>query len=617
MELFVSYAHQDMAKVRALVDVLRRAGHQPWFDEQLQIGREWQPQLEAAIQRCDAFVYALTPLSLDSEWCQWEFVTAIQHGKPIVPILLEDFSARKLPVVLQRFQYVDAHDGFPPALIARLERDFAVLSVTIPVDQAPPAPEQPVGEPSRAPTVQQTVTIKDTRDSTINVVGSQTIGTQFVGARPRSWTLPVIIGLLLILIMAVAVVLTAFPEAQRSHILYQIGLIAPSAMPTATPLAGEPAAAGEFLVVVARFARTSGTQSEPSINVVEVLQRAADQIDNARVIELSQPIADNAEAVQVRDLYGASLVVYGRVDAGGVQAHYKGQETSEIPVEDDPRISADTVENFDAYIFNGIDADYFFWVTVGQFHFYNGDCAAAVNALDRAEARLTDARVEPETSALYYYRGLCHSLQGDIVRGTQDLYQAVDFTPEGQFDILPVDRQAIRFVQYYGTTVAGYHGRLQNPDGYLYSQGLNGGLDFFVERSTLVRAGVYGMFVGMRPLAGNSGYAQVAVGDRRVLYMHISAPAALTPGEQITPDTILGTAGVVRPHLHVEVRFHRVILNPLRMMPETLRDSLLVDFPPERTGGFFPGDRWQDALDQPALVIRGPVLNAPDLTDAG
>ena len=57
MRLFISYAHDDEETVRAIVDLLRVGGHEPWFDAWLLPGQDWQAELLKAIQGFKAFVY--------------------------------------------------------------------------------------------------------------------------------------------------------------------------------------------------------------------------------------------------------------------------------------------------------------------------------------------------------------------------------------------------------------------------------------------------------------------------------------------------------------------------------------------------------------------------------
>src|SRR6185295_214098 len=118
MRLFISYAHVDKHQVSELVDVLREAAYDPWFDHKLMPGQNWKVELLSAIQLCDAFLYALTPESVQSEWCQWEFSEAVKMGKPVIPVLLQ--AKTKLPEAINHYQYADFTDGPSPKSVARL-----------------------------------------------------------------------------------------------------------------------------------------------------------------------------------------------------------------------------------------------------------------------------------------------------------------------------------------------------------------------------------------------------------------------------------------------------------------------------------------------------------------
>lgn len=118
MKLFISYAHADEYLVRTqIVEILRDANHDPWFDHRLIVGQDWQEQLFNAIQACDAFVYALTPESIASEYCRWEFEQAVEMGKQIVPVLLQKSD---LPDDIKRLQWVDFIKGATGNAVARL-----------------------------------------------------------------------------------------------------------------------------------------------------------------------------------------------------------------------------------------------------------------------------------------------------------------------------------------------------------------------------------------------------------------------------------------------------------------------------------------------------------------
>jgi formylglycine-generating enzyme required for sulfatase activity len=146
MRLFISYAHADAGQVKQIADILRVGGHDPWFDHKLLPGQDWQAELLAAITACDEFVYVLTPESVASEWCQWEFAEAVKQGKPIVPVLLRKCAP---PKTISRYQYADFTDGITPETTARLIAGV-YTALKIPAADIPPAPLNPQGTPAQA-----------------------------------------------------------------------------------------------------------------------------------------------------------------------------------------------------------------------------------------------------------------------------------------------------------------------------------------------------------------------------------------------------------------------------------------------------------------------------------
>lgn len=148
MRLFISYAHVDKPLVSQLVEILRLGGHDPWFDHRLVPGQDWKAQLLRQITDCEAFLYALSPESVASEWCQWEFAQAVALGRPIIPVLLQAGTHR--PEALSRYQYADFSHGPTPEAVASLLGGLLSIAVTIPASQAPPAPSEPRGVPAQA-----------------------------------------------------------------------------------------------------------------------------------------------------------------------------------------------------------------------------------------------------------------------------------------------------------------------------------------------------------------------------------------------------------------------------------------------------------------------------------
>lgn len=126
MQLFISYAHVDNYRVRELVDILRQGGHEPWLDSALLAGQEWQAKLFEAIEKADAFIYVLTPESVEAKWCLIEFEHAAKLGKPIIPVLMQANTVIP-PSIKKRYQYVNFSNGPTSEAVAKLMGGLAEI----------------------------------------------------------------------------------------------------------------------------------------------------------------------------------------------------------------------------------------------------------------------------------------------------------------------------------------------------------------------------------------------------------------------------------------------------------------------------------------------------------
>lgn len=160
MKLFVSYAHVNLPRVQQLANFLNLGGHEVWFDQRLVGGQSWKDQLRTQIKTSDCFLYALTPESFASDWCQWEFSQAVHMGKKVVTVLLEPC---RLKGILGEYQYIDFTQG--DSLEAGLRLGTAVFAAQpispelVPLlpapDDTPPEREIAHGEVNDNPLVQR------------------------------------------------------------------------------------------------------------------------------------------------------------------------------------------------------------------------------------------------------------------------------------------------------------------------------------------------------------------------------------------------------------------------------------------------------------------------------
>ncbi|MCB9452260.1 MAG: hypothetical protein H6672_12535 [Anaerolineaceae bacterium] len=182
------------------------------------------------------------------------------------------------------------------------------------------------------------------------------------------------------------------------------------------------------------------------------------------------------------------------------------------------------------------------------------------------------------------------------------------------FQRLPVDQDKIRWWQYYGNNVYAFNLWTQGKYWYKYCQALHGGLDFgnSNDKGVLIYAGVEGTYNKLDTKYTRPNGQWVTVGDYTIIYGHLINPRPFNPGDAIHPDTIMGEIDLGgQNHLHLEVRYmNKWIVNPQLYMTQDMRDWITKKFPP--SAKYFYQDsgwnQWQTPMDQPVLVLGGPVI---------
>lgn len=221
MRLFISYAHDDKSTVKSLiVDYLRVEGHDVWFDDRLTPGSAWKEQLRTEIERSDGIVFAVSPASLESEWCQWELFTGAQLGKKTLPIVIKPVDS--LPVYLAQIHYVDFSSGLTADNIQQLRDGLDQMTTA----DAPPPTNDPQGQPPQA------------RRS----------------LWPLIWRIGAFASAAILFLVTIFGVL---PEQTRDEFFVAVGLLDPTATPTPPPTAAPTLTATVTLTLTAPPAETT------------------------------------------------------------------------------------------------------------------------------------------------------------------------------------------------------------------------------------------------------------------------------------------------------------------------------------------------------------------------
>jgi TIR domain-containing protein/SIR2-like protein len=136
--IFVSYASEDLEAASRLVEGLRAAGLEVWFDKAaLQLADDWARSIRRGIERCSLFLPVVSRQSLSEEnrrryfWREWndadDFARGMAPGEAfIVPVVIDDtrIDRAPLPDSFKRAQGKGLPDGRVTPDVAELLREL-------------------------------------------------------------------------------------------------------------------------------------------------------------------------------------------------------------------------------------------------------------------------------------------------------------------------------------------------------------------------------------------------------------------------------------------------------------------------------------------------------------
>jgi hypothetical protein len=96
--VFLSYAKEDVGRVKQIYADLKAAGHQPWMDTyDLNPGQDWKAALQLAISKCDAALICLSNNSVSKTgWQAAASLASSEWSKSVLAIPSPEGPTRKL-----------------------------------------------------------------------------------------------------------------------------------------------------------------------------------------------------------------------------------------------------------------------------------------------------------------------------------------------------------------------------------------------------------------------------------------------------------------------------------------------------------------------------------------
>jgi WD40 repeat protein len=133
-DIFISYSRRDTEFVKKLDKAFRDAGKEVWIDwEDIPLSADWWAEIKAGIEAAEAFVFVISPDSVQSTICRDEINHALECGKRFVPLLHLDIiepthkEAMHSAISTHNWIFCRESDSFDDAfkkLLDTIETDF-------------------------------------------------------------------------------------------------------------------------------------------------------------------------------------------------------------------------------------------------------------------------------------------------------------------------------------------------------------------------------------------------------------------------------------------------------------------------------------------------------------
>lgn len=122
---FVSYAHDDMARVKPFIALMEEWGYRIWFDGNLTAGSRWSDALEQQVTSAWLVIVFVSHVSVQSQWVLREATAANAAHRRIMPVLIDPVPAdHLLATSLSPHQYLSLQpvtaDGMDDVIAQRL-----------------------------------------------------------------------------------------------------------------------------------------------------------------------------------------------------------------------------------------------------------------------------------------------------------------------------------------------------------------------------------------------------------------------------------------------------------------------------------------------------------------
>lgn len=131
-DVFISYAAEDRDRVEALVFLLQEEGLSVWWDKLVDVGKSFDPVIEAALEGAKCVVVFWSVYSIKSAWVKAEASEGLER-QILIPVLLDPV---RVPLAFRRIQTASLKDWKGQAAEPEIQQIVTAIKKTVAIGPA-------------------------------------------------------------------------------------------------------------------------------------------------------------------------------------------------------------------------------------------------------------------------------------------------------------------------------------------------------------------------------------------------------------------------------------------------------------------------------------------------
>jgi len=134
-KVFISYSRKDIDFAKRLTAELQKSELDFWIDwEGIPPTVDWRREIEKGIEESDAFLFLISPDSVESKICGEEIDHAVKNGKRLVPLVIRETKGSEVHPKLSSLNWIffrktDNFDASISKLLESIHTDFEWVEV--------------------------------------------------------------------------------------------------------------------------------------------------------------------------------------------------------------------------------------------------------------------------------------------------------------------------------------------------------------------------------------------------------------------------------------------------------------------------------------------------------